>query len=220
MPSGARRAFDENAKDIDRLLELHTQTGGDARGRRFGLEVLNKSAVVLITAIWEAYCEDIAAEALEHIVNHARDANALPKEIRRMVAKELKEEKNELAIWSVADAGWRKVLSERLEKLKERRNRALNSPKTKEIDGLFLTAIGLDGASNAWSWQRMSADQARRKLDKYIELRGAIAHRGRAAENCYKNQVTDYFSHVKLLVDKTGQSVNSFVKRATGKALW
>lgn len=39
---------------------------GTARGRRFDLEVLNKSAIVLITSYWEAYCEDIAAEALDH----------------------------------------------------------------------------------------------------------------------------------------------------------
>ena len=40
-----------------------------ARGRRYHLEVLNKSAIVLVTSFWEAYCEDIAAEGLAHIVN-------------------------------------------------------------------------------------------------------------------------------------------------------
>ena len=68
MPSKARRAFDDSAKDVKRLLEIHKTIGGNAPGRRAGLEVLNKSAIVLITAIWEAYCEDISAEALEHIV--------------------------------------------------------------------------------------------------------------------------------------------------------
>lgn len=32
-------------------------------GRR-NLEVLNKSAIVLLCAIWEAYCEDLADDAL------------------------------------------------------------------------------------------------------------------------------------------------------------
>ena len=68
MASKARKAYDANANDIERLLELHMQIGGGAPGRRYGLEVLNKSAVVLVTAFWEAYCEDIAAEGLEHIV--------------------------------------------------------------------------------------------------------------------------------------------------------
>ena len=56
MPSKARVNFEANAADVSRLLEIHKYFGGDAKGRRFRLEVLNKSAIVLITAIWEAYC--------------------------------------------------------------------------------------------------------------------------------------------------------------------
>ena len=62
MPSEARKAFDANVADVDRLLALHSTAGGAGQGRRYGLEVLNKSAIVLVTAYWEAYCEDIAAE--------------------------------------------------------------------------------------------------------------------------------------------------------------
>ena len=74
MASQARAAFDKNAADIERLLEIHADLGGDQRGRRFRLEVLNKSAVVLITAFWEAYCEDLAAEALDHLIQHSKTA--------------------------------------------------------------------------------------------------------------------------------------------------
>jgi hypothetical protein len=34
--------------------------------------VLNKSAIVLLTAFWEAYCEDLAAEALNHVGDHRK----------------------------------------------------------------------------------------------------------------------------------------------------
>lgn len=67
MVSLARKRFDENCGDVTRLLEIHGQIAGDAPGRKYRLEVLNKSAVVLITAFWEAYCEDIAAESLLHL---------------------------------------------------------------------------------------------------------------------------------------------------------
>jgi hypothetical protein len=66
----------------------------------------------------------------------------------------------------------------------------------------------------------MSAAKARAKLDKYVSLRGAIAHRGVVASSVKKAQVTDYFRHVKRLVGKTGGRVYSHVKSATGKALW
>jgi RiboL-PSP-HEPN len=83
MPSEAQKSLDANLMEIDRLLELHTLVGGPAKGRRRGLEVLNKSAIVLITAYWEAYCEDIAAEALAHIVKHAKSSAVLPNELKK-----------------------------------------------------------------------------------------------------------------------------------------
>ena len=219
MASKARNAFDNNARDIERLLELHTSEGGPSRGRRVGLEVLNKSAIVLLTAFWEAYCEDIAAEALEVIVAHA-GPDGLSKELRQRIAQELKATPNELTVWQLADDGWRDVLRRRLEQLRKDRNRRLNAPKAAEIDKLFLTAIGLPRVSDAWSWQKMPVETARAKLDGLIELRGSIAHRGRAAEHCYRAQVEEYFEHVKRLVGKTGGRVNSFVSDVAGRPLW
>jgi hypothetical protein len=96
------------------------------------LEVLNKSAIVLLTAFWEAYCEDVAGEALEYIVRHTKDAGGLPQDLRKAVAKELKEEPHELAVWRLADTGWRTELASRLTALKEKRDRQLNTPKTQQ----------------------------------------------------------------------------------------
>src|SRR5438309_5226988 len=115
MPSGARKSFDRNLGDIKRLVALHSMVGGTGAGRRYGLEVLNKSAIVLITAYWEAYCEDIAAEALAHIVAHARSSDVLPNELKKQLAKELKQAPHELELWKIADRGWKKYLSDRLE---------------------------------------------------------------------------------------------------------
>jgi hypothetical protein len=43
--SKARAAFDDNCKDIDKLLDVHGDVTGTNRGQRYGLEVLNKSCV-------------------------------------------------------------------------------------------------------------------------------------------------------------------------------
>ena len=100
------------------------------------------------------------------------------------------------------------------------RNRRLNTPKTEQINELFASAIGLANVSDAWRWKRMSSTKAKDKLDKYVALRGAIAHRGGAASGVKKAQVQDYFKHIKRLVGKTGGRINSHVKDATGKSLW
>lgn len=220
MPSKARIAFKENANDIERLIELHTDTGGMAKGRRFGLEVLNKSAIVLLTSFWEAYCEDIAAEALEHIVIHAPSAEKLPEELRKLIARELKQDPHELAVWRVADGGWRAVLKARLELMQMSRNRKLNSPKSGNIDQLFQTALGIPCVSDKWRWKRIPPDKARIKLDYYVELRGAIAHRGSASSSVTKHDVTDYFWFLKRLVARTGGTVRAQVWEITQTHLW
>jgi len=220
MPSKAQKAFKANAADVDRLLEIHQDIGGGTPGRRYGLEVLNKSAVVLITAIWEAYCEDLATEALEHVVNKSRDATTLPKELKKRIASELKKDLNELAMWDLADAGWKASLRSRLVALTDERNKRLNTPKTENIDELFATALGLPEVSTAWRWKGMTVDTARTKLDRFVVLRGSIAHRGKGAKAVRRAEVEDFFDHAQRLVAKTGGRVNTFVKGVTGSSLW
>lgn len=220
MPSKARVAFSESCEEIDRLLEIHADYGGNSAGRRRRLEVLNKAAIVLLAALWEAYCEDLAAEALQHLVTNAATAEALPDDLKRHVAKELERELHELATWKLADDGWRAVLTSRLEDLREDRARRLNTPKTAQIDELFSKATGISKVSSSWSWPGMSTDRAAEKLDRYVELRGSIAHRGAATESVHRADVTDFYSHVKRLVSKTGGTVNYACFRATGTRLW
>jgi hypothetical protein len=221
MASKARAAFDKNAQDVQRLMALHEEKGGKAKGRRFGLEVLNKSAIVLLTSFWEAYCEDIAAEALEHIVAYASSADKLPVELRKVVAKELKADLHDLAIWQICGDGWRAVLKTRLASLQAERNRRLNTPKSAQIDLLFLSALGIPQVSADWHWaKKMTSNRARTKLDNYVELRGAIAHRGAAASSVKKANVRDYFEFLKRLVARTGGCVNRHVRLITARGLW
>lgn len=220
MASSARGAFDKNAKDIKRLLAIHADVGGDAKGRRFDLEVLNKSAIVLITAFWEAYCEDIASEALEHLITFAPSGASLPKELKKRIAADLKADTNELAVWDLADSGWKNRVEGRLATITAERNRRLNTPKSNQIDELFSGAIGLVSVSDSWKWPRMSSEKARTKLDNYVTLRGTIAHRGVGEGAVYKWQVEDYFHLVQLLASKTGGRVKSHVRTVTGQDLW
>jgi hypothetical protein len=220
VTSAAGRKFEGNCRDIDRLLQIHQTEGGTDRGRRVRLEVLNKSAIVLLTAFWEAYCEDVAGEALEYIVRHTKDAGGLPQDLRKAVAKELKEEPHELAVWRLADTGWRTELASRLTALKEKRDRQLNTPKTQQIDDLFKQALGISDLPKSWRWQRMSARRAGGKLDEFVELRGSIAHRGHGAAGVLKSQVEEYYDHVKHLVEKTDARVRDAIQATTGRVPW
>lgn len=219
MASKARRAFDAHVEDIKQLLKIHKDIGGTEPGRR-RLEVLNKSAIVLITAFWEAYCEDLAEEALDHLVANVPDASKLPKELRKRIGKEIKADPNDIGPWSLADAGWKGVVGARLAALTQKRNWDLNTPKTAQINNLFLEAVGLADVSSGWSWKGKTRKATEDALDTFVTLRGSIAHRGTASTSVKKGQVEDYFELVQHLTSKTGGRVNTFVKNATGKPLW
>jgi hypothetical protein len=216
LASEARKAFDANCQDIQRLLELSP----DRPGPRPSLDVLTKAGIVLLTSFWEAYCEDLAAEALKHLVDNVADATQLPTPLLKIVAHDLKGQQHELAIWQLADNGWRKVLSDRLANLQQERNKKLNTPKTAKIDELFLNAVGIDHVSTSWRSNNMTTFEAANKLDDYVTLRGEIAHRGRSSDRIVKAQLEDYYEHVQFLVRKTGGRANRMAKSSTGIPLW
>jgi hypothetical protein len=220
MPGEAQKAFDENSRDVGDLIKLLFVDVGKEPGKRRRAEVLNKSTIVLITSYWETFCEDLATAALEHMVLNTPDAGSLAKGIRKRIAKDIKEDKDELAVWGLADNGWRDVLKKRLSKLQADRNWHLNTPNAENIDRLFLDSIGLPEVSKSWHWQRMSVLGARAKLDRYVRMRGSIAHRGRAGRTVRRSTSVDYMIFSRRLVHATGEAVNKYVKATTGKALW
>ena len=200
-------------------MAIHADVGEDAPGKRYGLEVPNKSAIVLISAVWEAYCEDIAVEAAKHLATYLNDASGLPMNVQKRIAQELKSDKHELACLRLSGNGWKQVVQKRVETLTSGWD-GLNTPKTEQIDDLFEKAIGLSMVSAAWKWKKMTVANAAKKLDSFVTLRGAIAHRGAAAKTVKKADVVGFFNHVKRLVGITGGQVNNYVRAATGKPLW
>jgi RiboL-PSP-HEPN len=154
--------FEENVKDVERLIELHEEFSGTERGRRVGVEVLNKAAVVFMCAGWEAYVEDLADEVVQHYVNHLSETAQLPVDLRKTVARELEAQSSKVAVWKLAGDGWKKELRARLKGMREKRNLGLNTPKTDYVDQFFERAIGVSDVPTSWSWRNMTPPRARR----------------------------------------------------------
>jgi hypothetical protein len=220
VTSRAEASFARNCADIEELLQVHADVTAEAPGRRRNLEAVHKSAIVLLTAFWEAFCEDLAGEALRHLVDHAPDARALPAGLRKQVAKELSEAKDVLEIWTLADKGWRSVLLSRLEGLQERRNLRLSNPTTRQVNDLFRNALGIEEISQSWRWSSMSAQRAAGKLDEYIIVRHEVAHRGSSADRIWKADVKEYRKHIRHLVERTAAEVGRVLTSVTGVVPW
>jgi hypothetical protein len=218
--SQAANSFAESSREVDSLLGIHERLTGVERGYRPGMEVLNKSALVLLCAIWEAYCEDIADEALRHLVANSRDFSTLPKALRKNVAKELKDDPHELAVWKLAGDGWKSHLHGRLAALKRRRDFDWNNPRSANVTKFFEEAIGIPAVTDAWHWKHISPATASKMLDTLVALRGAIAHRGKAAESVTIYDVVRYLTHINRLVETTDGKVRDDLASIAGTRPW
>jgi len=215
MPTALEK-FVQHGTEIDRLQTIHATISGEGPGRRRDVEVLHKAAFVLITAFWEAFCEDLATEALEHMLVHVSKGADLPDSLRKIIAKELKEEKNDLAIWKLADGFWREVVRARLDRLMIDRNRRLNTPKSEQIRELFQNTLGISDVTSVWHWGGMTNARAIEKLDEFIVKRGAIAHRGEAEVSVTLDDVKGFHRHVGFLAQRTHGRVDKYLFDVTG----
>lgn len=218
MSSNALESFNLKSADVDRLLEIHTDLSGDSVGRKHGVEVLNRSGIVLLVAAWESFCEDLAKEGLGHQLNYANDANDLPKKLRQLIAKELREDKDELALWRVAGSAWKPYLVQRAEVICDERAYAWNTPKAGAVSQLFVDTMGFDTLRDSWKWAGVSQKRASEKLNELVTLRGDIAHR--AEKTVSKATLTGHLKHVRRLVSASDAAVCTYVTKQTGTAPW
>ena len=219
MPSPARNLV-RNLEDVRRLLAIHTDIGGEGQGRRHGVEVLNKSGVVFIVAAWEAFIEDVAIQATDHLLRHATDPSTLPLPIRKAVAKSLSADKDELAVWKLAGEGWKTIAVSYRDNVIRKEVDTFNTPKPDKIDSLYQKLLDIRHLSNTWYWKGISAANASRKLREFVELRGAIAHRGQLTESVKRVLVEDRRMFILRLAAKTSNVVRTSVRTQSGKYPW
>ncbi|MGH8430221.1 MAG: HEPN domain-containing protein, partial [Solimonas sp.] len=71
----------ENVDEVDRLRRIHSLITTEGPGRKYNVEVLHKSGIVLLVACWEAFIEDCVAGALEHMIISCSKPSAMPKDV-------------------------------------------------------------------------------------------------------------------------------------------
>ena len=224
MPSNAWKKFDENADDIDHLIDLYqtmvSLSEHDGEELSEGFEVLFRSAVVLMVSHWEAYVEDICGEALDHLVSHVDDPGKLPRELKKQVAKEIKSLQDESAIWQLANQGWKKYVRDRMAAFKQQRDRSFNTPKAQNTAEFIKQTLGIENIRDSWNFDGKGSTAVAEQLDNLIEIRGEIAHRGRIRQKLDADFITGQAKFLRRLVAKTGGRINKHIKQVTGAPLF
>lgn len=221
LPDGPHRdKFKGNTKEIERLIEIHTEVSGKGKGYKHNVEVLNKSAIVLLVATWESYVEDLAENSFDFLLENCQSPEDIPRKIRAQASKSLKNSKTDLDVWKLAQDGWREVLESHKDGAIKKYVKTLNTPRTSNVDELFENLIGIRSISSNWLWKGMSKTNANSKLEKLITLRGEIAHTVSTAKPVSKAQVVQ---NMKFLIRLATISHNRCTKQLLsicGKQPW
>lgn len=218
--SHALKLFVENQEDIEQLWVIHEDYAGEGRGRKHGVEVLNRSVIVFVTAIRESFIEDLAQEAFDYLITHASDSSHIPQKIKNHIAAAVLNQKDPDRVWEVADLGWKQVLASHKSAVLEKWVGNFNTPKTEPVNKLFDQLLGIPALSNNWHWKGVSPKKAAEKLDKFITMRGDIAHRLRHGKPVGKGDGFNYLMHVISIAFHTEFAVGDHLARVTGTYPW
>lgn len=217
--SNARLVFAGNCSDIRSYYTVHWGLK-DVKGIRRHLPVFDKAMYTLVSALWEAYCEDIITEALDILATFCSDPHCLPMGLRKDLDRFVKDNRHELAVWDMAGSGWRDLVRDRLVELQGRREWMFNSPKSSQVDQLFCRSLGIAKLSDSWRIGNKEPDTVRSELDAKIAVRGEICHRHSTEAPVRKRQVKEFFNLVNILVEITDREVGNVIAGATAVHGW
>lgn len=208
--------FKANIADVIRLLQIHRDLSGSERGRRVGMECLNKSAIVLILASWEAFVEDLAENAFDCMLENAAAHSTFPRHVLDLAWSGFKKTNTNDAFMNIS-VGWQNVLKSHRSAILEKYivRSSFNTPSAANCNSLFTELIGLAPFTGCWTWKitraNVTPQNAEAELASLIDLRGEIAHRAAPANAVRKAVVVKYAKLVTRLAVRSHNLVRAYL---------
>lgn len=209
-------AFIDNLIEVDRLSSIHRQVTSSGPGRKYDVQVLHKSAIVLLVSCWEAYIEDLARELLIHMTAEADDPKVFPNNVLKIAASI----NSGMNSWKLAGEGWKQVLHGNLDRVLAKTTGSLNTPKTAQTNKLFLETVGLQDIASNWLWQGRKAEDAQKQLDRLVSLRGDIAHRVTTSSSVTLKNVRSARGLINRIAVKSHNAACAHLERQIGSSPW
>lgn len=196
--------------EVDRLIESHASLNHVGMGRR-GLGHITRSGVMMLCAAWELYVEELIIEAARHMCEHCQTPHQFPISVRKELAKVTRESKHELKPLDLCGDGWRTLYTSHVQTSVG----MLNTPKSTLLDPLFERLLGIVGLSRNWS---LGADM----VNRFVQARGDIAHRGRDTEYVRIHTLVDYREWIVRTVTETDNFMADYLQDTCpgGRSPW
>ena len=200
MPSSAFTAFKYNLVDTDRVIK----TFKSIKKQGAGLGHLTRSGVVLLCASWELYVEMVIRECAAVFIAELELPSELPPQVQKEISIAVKSDRNELSPLDLAGSGWKSFYSS----LVERRTESLNTPKSNKLAPLFQKLLGVSDVTIAWS-------AGTNDLDKFVSVRGDIAHKGRHADYMKIGDLETYRGQIRAYAVETDDFLSDHLRATT-----
>lgn len=206
MPSQARLTFERHLlKDVHALIDTHRSHYTGKRGKP--LSVFTRSGVFLLSAAWEIYVEEVAAEGANFVLDKIDHPKSLPKPMQEILIAAAVNRNGQDSL-ELAGGGWRQFFRS----IVAQRTAALNTPSVERATELFRLSMG----ANLDPVLGPDTDALR----DFIKKRGSIAHQGvKAGRVGLKNLEADY-KFICNLVSKVDNALINEIKRITGHQPW
>ncbi|MGW4249076.1 HEPN domain-containing protein [Nocardia sp. NPDC004722] len=213
--SGAWFIFQRNWTTIDHLIDVRLNSRSNIP--RPARASLNIAAVVFIVTAWEAYVEDLVDDAASQLGMDIESFDELPNRVKSVISEGIRKNPPTWNPANIVEDGWRDVVYDNAHR--RIKGGAFNTPKAENVDRLFYDTIGMKCVSDSWHWQGVKHGEPAKLLNRTIEIRGAIVHRGRHTRPLELQMVRRFGANVKKLVECTENAVNNYKVLITGKPL-
>ncbi len=217
MSSKALQRYQSKLSDIRDLFEIADLLPGASKGERGrrseNQKVLHKSAIVLLTASWETYVENLLIESVDFLSSKAHTPDVLPIDLRKSISKY---DKNELFHWQFSGDNWRIITSTYI----RHSLRNFNTPKSSNIIEVFSSHLGIIDISKSWSRRNKAQEQAVETLDEWLNERHKIVHGDLSDPRYLKRDVISYQEFLEKTVSLTDEAVKKHLKKLVGIDPW
>lgn len=212
--------FFQNLDEILELSEIHSTIAGTTPGRKTKVQILNKSSIVLLTACWEYYIEDLLREAFNFILENAESHEAFPFSVLAKASNKIRTDKDARKVWELAGQGWKEVLKEYQKTTLEKEIDYFHVPRPENINELYHKLLGIQDITKHWYWRNMSNSDACKTLNNYVDLRGEIAHNLRTKTSVRKKDVDFYRKFLNRTAVILHNKVSNHIETLIGQPPW
>ena len=97
MPSKAYMRFQKNSVQVEKFKEAYEEAlHKDRRRGKRNLDHFTRAAIMFLCSTFEVYFEEVLKESCSIVTKSLNHPGDLPKQVKKTIAKSIKESKNEL----------------------------------------------------------------------------------------------------------------------------